>query len=175
MTTNLSTRRIIVTDFSAFYLQDGGEKRREMGHSPHRYETKLRHCHAMYMASGAGATCLVAEGSVGSGHYRPATLANVNFSLCMLWMAPYWVTRARVCVGGPALRRLSLSLPWPWRLRHDTQMHRNGTGTFRTPLLFTGRKRFVCLARRGAGRRTEVGLMYMLRPCNFIFVFICFN
>jgi len=110
MTTNLSTRRIIVTDFSAFYLQDGGEKRREMGHSPHRYETKLRHCHAMYMASGAGATCLVAEGSVGSGHYRPATLADVNFSLCMLWMAPYWVTRARVCVGGPALRRLSLSL-----------------------------------------------------------------
>ena len=109
MTTNLSTRRIIVTDFSAFYLQDGGEKRREMGHSPHRYETKLRHCHAMYMASGAGATCLVAEGSVGSGHYRPATLADVNFSLCMLWMAPYWVTRARVCVGGPALRRLSLS------------------------------------------------------------------
>jgi len=32
-------------DFSAVYLQYGGEN------GEHRYETKLRHCHAMYMST----------------------------------------------------------------------------------------------------------------------------
>jgi len=32
-------------DFSAVYLQYGGKN------GEHRYETKLRHCHAMYMST----------------------------------------------------------------------------------------------------------------------------
>jgi len=45
-------------------------------------------------------------------------------------------------------------------IRHTDRRHRvDGSGTFHTPLLFRGLRRFVYLVRRGAGRRAK--LMYV--------------
>jgi len=85
-----------------------------------------------------------------------------------LWLPNFKlvVVQTSVTPSGPHPYDSSETQQWKVRASVTSSVEaagaRSGSGTFRTPILLSGLRRFVYLVRRGAGRSVE--LMFARRP-----------